>query len=113
MDFRDLLSSLFTGKPDPKRTLVEIVRTLRWVSLDAVAAPTRAQLDALRVFEPFTTQNLLQTRRALASGSARVGPFPDALAREYAEAAFTSNGMRWRLVTPTPYELRGWIPDGL
>jgi len=111
MDLRDLFSSLFTGNPDPERTLAELGPTLRWVCLDALAAPTRAQLDALRVFDPFSTQNLLQTRRALAAGSARVGPFPDAIAREYAEAAFTSNSMPWRLVPPTPDELRGMIPD--
>ena len=106
MSTHNILKSLLTGSPAPEEMLADLLPSMRWICLEAVAAPTSSQLEAFRIFQPFSAQNLLQTRRALTSGTARVGPFPEAAARNHGETLFTPVGLQWRLEAPTHDELR-------
>jgi len=102
----ELLSALLRGIPNPEEAYAQLLPALRWIQLDAVAAPSIDQLKALQAFEPYNNQNLMQIRQALREGSARIGVFSEAAAREIAKVAFDSCGMTWKLVEPTLEELK-------
>jgi hypothetical protein len=106
MSTQDIFQSLLTGVPDPEQVLSHLVPEMRWIRLDAAASPSVSQLEALRMFAPFCTQNLLQARRALTAGTAKVGPVPEDAARNLGETVFTPVGLPWRLEVLTPDELR-------
>lgn len=102
----EVLKSLLTGEPNPDDLLSEILPTMRWVHIGPVTSPTKGQIEALRTFAPYTSQNLLQTRKALTEGTARVGPFPEDVARNLAASVFGPHGMAWCVVVATVEELK-------
>jgi hypothetical protein len=107
MNSADAFEKLWgTSDPEPEKLLAELLPTLRWLCLDAVPSPTVAQLQLVRTFAPYSTLNLLETRRALMSGMVRLGPLVEDLARSHGERLLTPAGLQWRLVTPTREELR-------
>src|SRR5688500_10706140 len=99
-----ILSALLTGDPEPKTLLDEIVPTLRWLCIAPVPAPTIAQLRALQAWDPYTGKNLLEVRRALVAGAARLGPFPEGDALVFGEGLLEPADLHWCLETLTPEE---------
>jgi hypothetical protein len=85
--------------------LAQLEKLLRMINIRAVAAPTQAQVRALRNFEPFKTENLVAIRKALSEGSVRLGPLAEEVAAEAVETLLAPLGLQCRLVPIAPDDL--------
>lgn len=90
---------------DATKGLEQLASLLRMINIARVAAPTKAQVLALRGFEPFEGQNLVTIRRAVREGPVRLGPLPEDVAARAIAAVLAPLGFNCRLVAVAPDEL--------
>jgi hypothetical protein len=90
---------------EAKQGMEQLVNWLRMININAVAAPTQAQLRALRTFEPFRTTSLVSIRKALVEGPARVGPLSEENAANAVARVLAPVGLHCRIVPLAPDEI--------
>jgi hypothetical protein len=84
------------GHPDHDAMLQRIrafEESFSWICIDAVASPTADQIKALQTFYP--KENLLEIRRRLANGEARIGPIPPDAVDDFAAVALRGTNLSW------------------
>jgi hypothetical protein len=88
-----------------QKALEQLAGFLRMINVRAVTSPTKAQVSALRKFEPCCEWNLVAIRKALKEGPIRLGPLEEGAAAEAVKKLLAPVGLQCRLVPVAPDEL--------